>query len=102
MTLSEARNELAAALAAGDGESSPVLPLRLVELEDAYLIAGIDCPKLPKTRALGVAMRALGLQQTWNGKFPVWQQTGHPRHGRRFYQRQLGIIEGLLEFAHDA
>ncbi len=98
MTLAEARNELAAALVRGDGwTASPIIPLRLVELEDAYLLAGIDCPKIRKTRALRVALRAFGLEPTWNGKFIMYQQVSAPWYGKRFAHHQLEILDGIIE-----
>lgn len=96
MTLSEARNELAAALATGEGWiANPAVPLRLVELVDGYLVAGINDPPIPKSKSVRMAIK--GLEPTWNGVFIIHQQTGAPWYGKRFAHHQLEIIDGLIE-----
>ncbi|MGQ7242938.1 hypothetical protein ACUN9V_05675 [Salinicola sp. V024] len=95
-TLAEARNELAAALATGEGWiASPIIPLRLVELEDGWLVAGVTDPPIRKTRAVRMAIKPL--EPTYNGKFIMYQQVSAPWYGQRFGWHQLEILDGLIE-----
>ena len=96
MTLSEARNELKTALVRGEGYlACPIIPLRLIELVDGYLVAGINDPPIHKSKAVSRWIKPL--ERTWNGKFITYQQTAAPWYGRRFAKSQLELIDGLID-----